>query len=81
MSVRIDEILKLIILFKLFLDDEIIKLGEDDRDVLWDVSKPGDLTLGSFDISVRNKDSFKSSLNLGKLDDTWKIIRRKSWLD
>jgi len=73
LSVWIDEILKFIILFKLFLDDEIIKLGEDDRDVLGNISEPGDLPLGSFNISIGNEDSLESSLNFGKLDNAWKI--------
>jgi len=74
LSVWIDKVLKFIILFKLLLDDEIVKLRENNRYVLLNVSKPRDLPLGRFDISIGNEYSLKSSLNLGKLDDAWKIM-------
>mmetsp|Transcript_48635 Transcript_48635/g.103447 ORF Transcript_48635/g.103447 Transcript_48635/m.103447 type:complete len:231 (+) Transcript_48635:97-789(+) len=69
LRVGVDEVLELVVLLELLLGDEVVKLGENDRDVLGDVGEPGELALGGLDVSIGDKDSLEPTLDFGELDD------------
>ena len=77
LSIRIDEIFKLIIFLKLLFGDEIVKLRESDRNVLGDISEPRNFAFRGLNISSRDKTTFKSSFNLREFNDTWMGLNRK----
>mmetsp|Transcript_5893 Transcript_5893/g.10325 ORF Transcript_5893/g.10325 Transcript_5893/m.10325 type:complete len:231 (-) Transcript_5893:1248-1940(-) len=67
-SVRVDEILKVVLFFELLLRHEIVELRQDTGSVVRYVGDPAQLS-SCFDISVGREQTFESSLHLRYLDN------------